>query len=325
MFGPVSPWRLRRLGVIGINARNGRFVAPCNPRSLYPRVDDKLLTKRLALEAGLAVPELYGVVETNHGIRRLPQLLEGRDDFVIKPAHGHGGEGIIVIEGRAGDLYRKASGALASLEDLGHHVAGILSGMYSLGGQPDHAMIEYRVRFDPLFEAITYHGVPDIRIIVYKGYPVMAMVRLPTRGSGGKANLHQGAVGAGIDLATGRTLGGTWRDRRIDVHPDTGNSIAGRTIPGWDGILGLAASCFELAGLGYLGVDIVLDATRGPLILELNARPGLGIQIANGIGLRRGLDAVDHELAGRAPPAVTERVAFARQRFGRPGDAARGG
>lgn len=318
MLGIAPPWKLRELGVIGINARNGEYVAPCNPRSLYPRVDNKVLTKQLALSAGIAVPALYGVIETNHGVRRLPELLAGHGDFVVKPAHGSGGEGIVVIEGRAGDFFRKASGTLVSVEDLKHHVTGILSGMYSLGGQPDHAMIEYRVRFDPLFEAITYHGVPDIRTIVYKGYPVMAMVRLPTRQSGGKANLHQGAVGAGIDLATGRTLEGTWHDRRIGVHPDTGVSIAGRMIPDWERLLALAASCYELAGLGYLGVDVVLDAAQGPLMLELNARPGLGIQIANGIGLRGNLEAVDRELGDRDPPPVAERVAFAVARLGRP-------
>lgn len=317
MFGFAQPWKLSKLGVVGINARNGDYIAPHNPRRLYPRVDDKLVTKQLALDAGIAVPELYGVIETNYGVRRLPQLLQGRNDFVIKPAHGSGGEGIVVIEGRAGDLYRKASGTLVSIADLQHHVAGILSGMYSLAGQPDHAMIEYRVRFDPLFEAITYHGVPDIRTIVYKGYPVMAMVRLPTRHSGGKANLHQGAVGAGIDLATGVTRGGTWHDRRIGVHPDTGASIAGRHIPDWTHLLRLAASCYELTGLGYLGVDVVLDAARGPLMLELNARPGLGIQIANGIGLGGYLEAVEEALDGREQvPSVEERVAFGQARLG---------
>ena len=41
----------------------------------------------------------------------------------------------------------------------------------------------------------------------------------------------------------------------------------------------------DLAPLGYLGVDIVLDRELGPMMLELNARPGLAIQIANNQGL----------------------------------------
>ena len=98
-------------------------------------------------------------------------------------------------------MYRKVDGLLLNPEEVGYHLFNIISGIYSLGGQPDKALIEYRVQFDPIFEAISYQGVPDIRVIVFLGVPVMSMVRLPTRMSGGKANLHQGAIGAGIDIA----------------------------------------------------------------------------------------------------------------------------
>lgn len=309
----ASPFKLKRLGVVGLNERNGAYISRFNRRSDYPKVDNKLITKQLALSAGIAVPELYGVVETNHDARRLKRLLGEHTDFVIKPAHGSGGEGIIVIEGRQGDMFRKTSGQMMSLEGIEHHVSNILSGMYSLGGQPDHAMIEYRVRFDPLFTQITFQGVPDIRTIVYKGYPVMAMVRLPTRSSDGKANLHQGAVGAGINIATGLTHHGVYLNAKIDHHPDTGHAIGGHLIPQWERLLGLAAGCYELTGLGYLGVDVVLDANQGPLILELNARPGLAIQIANGAGLAPYLRRVERDGDPRA--AVAQRIEYVKTCF----------
>ena len=236
-FAP--PGKLKRLGVVGLNQRNGDYISKLNRRSDYPKVDNKLITKQLAVSAGIAVPELYAVVETNHDAQRLASLLAPYQDFVIKPAHGSGGEGIVVVDGRQGKLFRKASGQLVTLASLEHHVGNILSGMYSLGGQPDHAMIEYRVRFDPLFKDITFQGVPDIRTIVFKGYPVMAMVRLPTRTSDGKANLHQGAVGAGINIATGVTHHGVFNSLKIDHHPDTGHPIGGHAIPQWDVLLRL--------------------------------------------------------------------------------------
>jgi glutathione synthase/RimK-type ligase-like ATP-grasp enzyme len=34
-----------------------------------------------------------------------------------------------------------------------------------------------------------------------------------------------------------------------------------------------------------VGVDLVIDVERGPLMLEVNARPGLQIQVINGEGL----------------------------------------
>ena len=290
----ITPKRLKERGIVGMNARNGLYVAEYNPRQRYPLVDDKVQTKRLAQQAGLPVPALYGMIKTHHDIRNLSTLLDGHSSFVVKPARGSGGEGIIVINDRVDEaLFRRASGRTLSLDALEHHISNILSGAYSLGGLPDVAMLEKRVEFTDLFRDISYQGVPDIRIIVYRGYPAMAMIRLPTQQSDGKANLHQGAIGAGIDLASGRTTAGVWENQAVKVHPDTGFTIVGHEIPGWSELLTLAAGCFELVGLGYLGVDIVLDRNQGPLILELNARPGLAIQIANRQGLKPRLDCID--------------------------------
>jgi alpha-L-glutamate ligase-like protein len=194
-----------------------------------------------------------------------------------------------------------------------YHISRILTGVYSLGGHPDNALIERRVRFDPIFEGVSYLGVPDIRIIVFLGVPVMAMVRLPTRESDGKANLHQGAVGSGIDFATGMTLHGVWHNRLVEEHPDTGNPVPGIRIPRWMELLNIASRCYELTGLGYIGVDIVLDRDDGPLLLELNARPGLNIQMANRTGLLPRLQAI--EQYGGGLKSIEERVAFAVERF----------
>ncbi|MEE8306001.1 MAG: alpha-L-glutamate ligase-like protein, partial [Gammaproteobacteria bacterium] len=234
--------RLSRAGVLGLNERNGHYISALNPRRLYPLVDDKLRTKELALQAGMTVPELYGTVHTDHDANQLEVLLEGRDNFVIKPATGSGGDGILVVaERKRHDRFRLISGQIIRLGELKHHVSNIISGQYSLGGNADVAIIEYCVRFDPLFEPISYLGVPDIRIIVYRGYPAMAMVRLPTRQSQGKVNLHQGAVGAGIDMASGRTTTAVLGNESVEEHPDTGAAIAGVQIPDWAGIVELAA------------------------------------------------------------------------------------
>ncbi len=310
----VFPGRgLSAAGVVGLNLRNAEYTSRYNPRALYPLVDDKLRTKRLAQKAGIAVPELYGAVEFPYQIRSFESLVRNRDDYVVKPSCGSGGVGILVISGRTKKLYRRADGLLLSEEEVKHHILNILSGMYSLGGQPDKALVEYRVKFDPVFEAISYMGVPDVRIIVFLGVPVMSMVRLPTRLSGGRANLHQGAVGAGVDLATGTTLTAVWRNDVVEEHPDTGNKVSGVKIPGWSALLNLAARCYELSGLGYQGVDIVLDRDQGPMILELNARPGLAIQIANRSGLEPRLRIVERRCADLKSPE--DRVEFARKHF----------
>lgn len=307
----LRPWRsLQAQGILGMNKRNGDFIAPYNPRSMYPLVDNKLITKQLAEAAGVAVPKLYAVVEIEKQISELPHQLQAINDFVVKPSHGSGGEGILVITHRAHGGYRKSSGEIISEQEFEHHVSNILSGMYSLGGLPDTALIEQRVDFDPIFSNVSYQGVPDIRTIIFRGVPVMAMIRLPTRMSDGKANLHQGAVGVGIELKTGKTFSGVWQEQTIEQHPDTGSPIINLQIPDWDTILKLSAHCFDLVGLGYIGVDIILDRNHGPLMLEMNARPGLSIQIANQCGLLTRLEKI--KAMETIPDSVESRVNLAK-------------
>jgi len=307
----IFPWRrLRQLGIMGLNERNADFILPYNKRCNYPLVDNKLLTKGLAERAGIPVPKLYGLFDIIHQIEDLSTILEPYDDFVIKPAHGAGGEGILIVTGRHNGRYRKANGVLVDEEELGHHISNILGGMYSLGGLPDSALVEYRVKFDPIFENISFQGVPDIRTLVFRGIPVLAMIRLPTRLSDGKANLHQGAIGVGIDLSAGRTTAGVWHERPVEHHPDTGGGLCGRLIPFWDEILAMTAKCHDFAGLGFIGVDIVLDEDQGPMMLEINARPGLSIQLANRIGLLPRLRHI--EGLADIPETVAERIQLAK-------------
>ena len=321
MIGLIKTWReLHAKGIMGINRRNADYVLKYNKRSLYPIVDDKIITKLRAIEAGIRVPEMYGIIETEKQIDKFDEIIAGRNDFVIKPAQGAGGDGIMVIADRFEGNFRSVSGKIITHEDIEYLLSSILTGLYSLGGHRDRALIEYRVTPDQIFKSISYEGVPDIRIIVLRGYPVMAMLRLPTRQSGGKANLHQGAIGVGVDMATGLTLRGTWLNKMITKHPDTTNSVDGVQLPDWDGFMKLAAGCYELCGLGYIGVDMVLDQDLGPMILELNARPGLNIQIANDCGLFHRCHAVEARLEELKKDGVVEtpeeRVKFAQKLFG---------
>ncbi len=299
---------LQKAGVVGMNARNAQYIMPLNQRKFYPLVDDKRQTKELATKAGLAIPELYTIIEFQWQIKNFQAMIEDRQTFVIKPARGSQGDGITVIDQRTDRGWRKVGGDTISDRDLAYYLSNILSGMYSLACQPDVALVEYRVNFDPVFEQITYKGVPDIRVVIYKGVPAMAMLRLPTKESDGKANLHKGGIGAGVDIKTGLTTTAVQHDRVVEVHPDTNLPVSNLQIPDWDKILYISARSAEMSNLGYLGVDIVLDKNLGPLILELNARPGLAIQIANRIGLATRFRQID--LALQSLKTLEEKIAF---------------
>lgn len=285
--------RLRDLGVLGMNERNTHCILDHNPRALYPRVDSKSKMRDLCRQIGVPTPQVYAAVATHSALARLSRLLEGHEDFVIKPNRGAGGRGILVVTGRDGAAFVRHNGERLPFADVRQHVSDIVSGLYSLGGQSDQALIQQRVVPDPAFARISHQGTADIRVVLYKHVPVMAMVRLPTRRSGGRANLHQGAVGAGIDLATGRACHAVLHNRITERHPDTGERIVGFQVPYWPEIRAMACRVSQAVGLGYLGADIVIDKDQGPLLLEANARPGLAIQIANGAGLLHRLEEVD--------------------------------
>lgn len=301
------------MGVVGINMRNARYLLPNNPRKLYQRVDNKLQTKALAEERGLEVPKTYLVVSSPHDVARMEKKLREYDSFVMKPARGSGGKGVLVIDHCEDDCYIKPSGTRLSGAELRHHAENILAGLYSLGGNRDNALIEYRVKPAKVLTDISFQGAPDIRIVMLHGYPVMAMLRSTTKESDGRANLHQGAIGIGIDLATGKTVRAVHYGKMVTVHPDLKSSLIGVQMPAWDKILEIAVTCHEMTELGYLGVDLMVDETKGPLMIEVNARPGLAIQMANGVGLMNRLLPVVERHKEKPHETGAERIAFSQK------------
>jgi alpha-L-glutamate ligase-like protein len=281
----VWPHELSEAGILGINKRNLAFIQESNERSLYPRVDNKTVTKSICHAHGIPVPETYGVIRRYGDVRRFAKIIGDRPEFVVKPASGAAGRGIIVIARRKGNDFETPSGRIVTPGDLQYHLSTILSGLYSLGGQVDSAIVEQRIIMHPTMERIAVGGTPDVRVILYRNVPVMAMVRLPTIQSEGRANLHQGAAAAAVHLVTGRTFGGVCNSRMITRHPDTGELIGGLEIPGWRDLLTGAMKLSDALEMGYIGVDFVVDAKIGPVVLEANARPGLAIQVAHRIGL----------------------------------------
>jgi alpha-L-glutamate ligase-like protein len=310
----IAPEKLRSLGIVGMNQRNISFIGENNLRANYKLVDDKLETKRIAIERGdIPVPALYGTVNYLFEIDQFLEQLQQYRSFAMKPVQGSGGKGILVISGRDGDAFVKSSGMKVDAEYIRQHICNALAGLYSLGGRNDRVMVEALIDFDQTLEPYSFEGVPDIRVIVYQGVPLMAMMRCSTHESDGKANLHQGAVGVGLDIASGQSVCAVRHGALVSVHPDTAASFRELKVPHWQGVVELAASCNELTGLGYIGADIVLDSKVGPMLLELNARPGLSIQVANQAGLLHRMKVAREIVAATSDPA--ERVALAMERF----------
>lgn len=277
-----------RRDILGMNARNLLYTRPNNLARARRLADNKLRSKYVLRKADLPVPNLISKISSREELENFDwKSLPG--SFVLKPNLGFGGEGILVVYGKKKnheDIWIKADGSLVKTEDLKTHVQNILDGGFSISGIQDTAFFEERMKLLKLFKPYSYKGIPDIRIIVYNKVPVMAMLRLPTRESDGKANLQLGAIGAGIDMATGVTTTAVFgKGKIIEYIPKTRLILSGIKIPYWKNILLMAVRAQVISRLGFLGADVAIDRDRGPVFLELNARPGLSIQIANLDGL----------------------------------------
>lgn len=282
--------------ILGMNSRNLEYIRPHNLKKAKRLADDKILSKKILKKGGVPVPKLIAKISSY-------ALLEKFDwdalpcSFALKPNRGFGGEGILIVYGKkknGENVWIKADGSRVTIDDLKNHIRNIIDGFFSLSGIADVAFFEERLQLLKLFKPYAFRGIPDIRVLVYNKVPIMAMLRIPTKESTGKANLQQGAIGIGIDMANGVTTTAIYRKSKIiEYVPGTRLLLSGIKIPYWTDILKLAVRAQEVSGLGFLGADVAIDKERGPVFLELNARPGLSIQIANFSGLKERLERVE--------------------------------
>jgi alpha-L-glutamate ligase-like protein len=278
-------------------------MRPYNSARAKRIADDKILSKKILARHGIPTAEIYKVIRNQKQLRTI-KWEDLPKSFALKPNIGTGGSGIIIFYGKKKNSLEwiMPDGNTMNVAQIRNHITKILDGQFSMGNRKDTAIIEERVVNHPVLKPYSYKGVPDIRVIVFNKVPIMSELRLPTYESGGKANLHAGGIGVGIDIATGITTIAIHRKGSslisdiydiIDTTPDDNKlPLRGIQIPRWREILNISVKCQEASGLGFLGADISLDRDKGPIVFELNARSGIAIQIANLSGMRSRMERV---------------------------------
>lgn len=298
-------------GLLGLNARNLLYIKPYNPRKAVAFADDKMKTKAFLAARGIPVAKMYARIESHEQLKSFDFSVLP-DECVLKPNNGFGGEGIMILKGRKNGEFLEQGKRPVSEKQLREHVEDILDGRYSISGMPDTAFFEKILVADEGFAPFRPAGLPDIRIVVFNLVPVMAMLRVPTAQSRGKANVHLGGIGIGIDIATGKTTHAVQSGKVIRELPH-GGSVAGIAIPHWEDILLISSRIQYITNIGYLAVDLTIDEEMGPALLEVNARAGLSVQIANLAPLRSRLERV-----GGVSVATPEKgVRLAQELFGK--------
>jgi hypothetical protein len=210
------------------NSRNIDFISRLTPR--WMAMADGISTASAALMRRACRHRARCAVESNT-ISIKCAALQMERGFALKPASGSQGNGIVLISGLQNDRFRLVDGQVWNYARLREHVREITRGLHSSGDEPDRALFEELIRPDPFSRAIAPEGIADIRVLLVRGKPVAAMLRVPTRMSAGKANLHQGAAGFAVDITNGRLGGGVHEGRLVSAHPDSGEVLVGREIP----------------------------------------------------------------------------------------------
>ncbi len=296
--------------ILGMNARHLHYIKKYNPDKVQYFANSKLKTKRFMEARGIRVPKLFATIR-NHGDLNLARIKTLPANIVVKPNASSGGAGIVVLGEKQSYGWKTVDGEKFTYNMMLRHMKNILEGAFHTTGYTDIALVEKRIVAHPKLSGLTYKGLPDIRIIVFNLVPVIAMLRLPTPESSGKANLHSGGIGAGIDISKGEITYVMQYNKIIKAIPGIGD-IQGIKIPYWDEILRIAVQAQHVTNLGYLGVDIALDK-QGPLLLELNARAGLSVQVANLVPLAKRLRRVE----GLKVKTVAQGIQLAKSMFGR--------
>lgn len=286
-------WFFKNYWILWQNARNLNYINEYNDKFAKKLADSKLKTKEFLSKKWVSVSESLYIIK-NHKELDTIDFSSFEFPFVVKPNAGYWGKGILIFE-RKDSHWNFVTNDHQSytLSEFKTHIWDILDGFYSLSWTRDKVIFEKKIVLDHSIELLGKYGLPDIRVIVFNSIPVIAMLRVPTQNSKGKANLHAWACWVGIDIWSGKLTYITQFKKMIKSIPWIGD-VRNIELPKWEEILKLAVKVQQITNIWYVGCDIVLDENVGPLLLEMNVRPWLEVQVANKVPLLERLKKVEN-------------------------------
>ena len=279
-------------GLLWQNARNLKYIKGFNSKMAKKLADSKLKTKDFLRSKWIPVPNTLAILSKYEEITD-DMISKLQPPFVIKPNAGFWWKGIIVIDKLDSSWnFVSNTSQVYTGKDIHSHLLNVLDWFFSLSWSRDRIIIEKKIEINDEVQILGKYGLPDIRIIVFNMVPVMAMLRVPTAKSWWKANLHSWACAAWIDIWTGKLTYITQYSKIIKSIPWIWD-VRGLVLPDWDTMLEMAVRVQKETNIWYLGCDIVMDNKDGPLLLEMNIRPGLEVQVANLARLKDRLEKVE--------------------------------
>lgn len=202
-------------------------------------------------------------------------------DVVLKPAGGRGGVGVEIWTRESG-LLRGPDGRLLEEADF--------RAMVLERAREGAWLIQSRLANLPELSRLSPGALMTFRVITGRppdGPPEVLLVALgiPLSGTAAVDNLHAGAIAASVDVGSGVLSAGA-RVAAGDAvtvyhhHPETGERITGRSVPGVTAAVDLALRAHRCTTtVAFVGWDVVPTAD-GACLLEANLAWNAGIQTA---------------------------------------------
>ncbi len=218
-----------------------------------------------------------------------PDLRLPERDLFVKPASGRGGRGAERWDRVGPSMFASPAGERLESEQL----------LRRLVERSRRRPLIVQPRMQPHRELceITAGALPTVRVLTCLNETrqpevITAMLRTSFGRNVTVDNLHQGGIGALVDLDTGAlskssNLGSDATIGWFSVHPNTGAPIEGRRIPCWEQVKADAVTAHRhFMDRVVIGWDIAI-LEDGPIFIEGNGNPDLDIlQRFMRIGLR---------------------------------------
>ena len=266
--------------LLGLNARVLDYIKEYNDSTAKKMADSKIKTKEFLSAKWVSVVDTLLVVSNLKELEKI-NLDDLKLPFVVKPNAWFWGKWILIIDKKdASWNFVLNNWDVMTKKELLSHFQFILEWFFSLSWNRDKVIIEKKVILDSSIELLWKFWLPDLRVIVFNMVPVMAMFRIPTAESKWKANLHAWACWVWVDIATWKLTYITYKWKNVKSVPWIWD-VRWIELPNWEKVLETAVKVQQITKIWFLGCDIVLDKQDWPLLLEMNIRPGLSVQLAN--------------------------------------------
>lgn len=265
-----------------------------NPPAHADEVRNKARTTARLAAAGIPIGDVLGLVTLDPGVEaptghfpfvRGEQAARAMlrdvpaEGIVLKPERGKGGESVHVFRSATEDGLVHLDGTRWSVAEW----------VQVLGGAPLWK-VERRVIAHPTLARVTGESLGTLRlvtIVTRDGEPHLCQPvwKLPLGRSGlDHYNFGVGSYAAEIDLATGRVGKARrwWSLEHTELHPETGQPMAGVHMPHWPATVACALRVAEtLSEVSTLGLDVAITES-GPLVIEVNTNWGQNLTQAPG-------------------------------------------